>query len=117
MRERLPNRRLHITAEVEYVDIFAFGQPMKFEIAYGFDDNYILKEVFVASRSHPLSALINDICILLSTLMQHGARIEAIAESLGENRNEGESAGLPSSFIGALARHGVRIQQEILEQT
>jgi hypothetical protein len=114
MRKSLPNRRLNITDTIEYIDVFAQGQPMRLEITFGFDRAYVLREVFISSRSHPLTPMINDICILISRLLQWGDCIESIAEGLGENRNEGEARGRPSSFIGSIARHGVKLQAEIL---
>ncbi len=109
-REKLPARRLQITSKVEYLDIFAQGRPMEFEISFGFNASRVLKELFISSKTHPLTPLLNDICILLSRLLQHGDTIESIADGLGENRNEGETSGRPSSLLGAIARHGVEVQ-------
>ena len=116
-RERLPNRRPQITSEVQYVDIFAQGRPMVIEVSFGFNHQWFLREIFIASKSHPLTPLLNDICILVSRLLQSGDTIESIAESLGENRNEGQEVGAPSSFIGAIARQGVTVQADIRRST
>lgn len=112
-REKLPNRRLQITANVQYLDIFAQGRPMEIEVSFGFDHKRVLKELFINSKTHPLTPLLNDICILMSRLLQHGDTIESIAEGLGENRNEGEALGAPSTFIGAIARQGVTVQKDM----
>lgn len=113
MREKLPNRRLQITANVQYLDIFAQGCPMQIEVSFGFDHARVLKELFISSKTHPLTPLLNDICILMSRLLQHGDTIESIAEGLGENRNEGDALGAPSSFIGAIARQGCTVQADV----
>lgn len=113
MREKLPNRRLQITSKVQYLDIFASGRPMEIEVSFGFDAKWTLKELFITSRTHPLTPLLNDICILLSRLLQHGDTIESIAEGVGENRNEGQLIGAPASFIGAIARQGVTVQADV----
>lgn len=113
MREKLPNRRLQITSKVQYLDIFAQGRPMEIEVSFGFDENGIIKELFIASKTHPLTPLLNDICILISRLLQHGDTIEGVAEGLGENRNEGQVIGSPASYIGAIARQGMVVQADI----
>lgn len=112
-REKLPNRRLQITANVQYLDIFAQGRPMQIEVSFGFDHARVLKELFISSKTHPLTPLLNDICILMSRLLQNGDTIESIAEGLGENRNEGDTLGAPSSFIGAIARQGCTVQADV----
>jgi hypothetical protein len=112
-REALPNRRLQITSTVFYQDPFSQGRGMEFEISFGFNTSYVLKELFINSKSHPLTPLLNDICILISRLLQHGDSIESIAEGLGENRNEGEALGAPSSFVGAIARQGCTVQADM----
>ena len=112
MREKLPNRRLQVTSRVQYLDIFAQGRPMEIEVSFGFDHQLSLKELFIASKTHMLTPLLNDICILISRLLQHGDTIESISDGLGENRNEGEAIGAPSSFIGAIVRQGVTVQAD-----
>jgi hypothetical protein len=86
---------------------------MEFEISFGFDHARVLKELFISSKTHPLTPLLNDICILISRLLQHGDTIESLASGLGENRNEGETLGAPSSFVGAIVRQGCTIQADV----
>lgn len=114
MREKLPNRRNQITSSVHYQDPYAQGRGMEFEISFGFDHARVVKELFINSKSHALTPLLNDICILISRLLQHGDTIESIAEGLGENRNEGETLGAPSSFVGAIARQGCTVQADVI---
>ena len=57
-------------------------------------------------------AWINDCCIILSLLLQHGMTIGDIAKSLGENRDEGKASGPPSSPLGAIARAGTALELE-----
>lgn len=113
MREKLPNRRPQITSTVKYQDPYAQGRGMEIEVSFGFNARGVLKELFINSKTHPLTPLLNDICILISRLLQHGDTIESIAEGLGENRSEGQTAGAPSSFIGAIARQGVTVQRDL----
>lgn len=120
-REKLPNRRVTITSTVEYWDSYAISgrQPMEIDISFGFISQAgknVLKEVFIASKSHPQTPLLNDICILLSRLLQFGDTIEKIVAGLGENRKEMETSGPPSSFIGAIARQGVTVQNDINQE-
>lgn len=112
MREKLPSRRLQITSKVQYLDIFAQGRPMEIEVSFGFDREHRVKELFIASKTHPLTPLLNDICILISRLLQHGDTIASIADGLGENRNEGQAVGAPSSFIGAIVRQGLTVEKD-----
>lgn len=113
-REKLPNRRLQITSSVRYQDPYAQGRGMEFEISFGFDHKRVLKELFINSKTHPLTPLLNDVCILISRLLQHGDSIESLADGLGENRNEGQVIGAPASFIGAIVRQGCTVQADVL---
>lgn len=113
-REKLPSRRLQITSNVKYQDPYAQGRGMEIEVSFGFDQQQVVKELFISSKTHPLSPLLNDICILMSRLLQHGDTIESLAEGLGENRNEGQAIGAPSSFVGAIARMGCTVQADVL---
>lgn len=116
MREKLPNRRPQITSKIQYLDLFASGRPMEIEISFGLDEHLVVKECFISSKSHPLTPLLNDVCILISRLLQFGDTIESIAEGLGENRLMDETAlghAAPASFIGAIARQGVTVQADV----
>lgn len=116
MREKLPNRRPQITSKIQYLDLFAQGRPMEIEISFGFDEKMVVKECFISSKSHALTPLLNDICILISRLLQNGDTIESIAEGLGENRLMDETAlghAAPASFIGAIARQGACVQADV----
>lgn len=115
-RTKLPPRRPQITSKVQYIDVYASGRPMEIEISFGLDDQRTIKECFISSKSHPLTPLLNDVCILISRLLQHGDTIESLAEGLGENRLMDETAfghAAPASFIGAIARQGVTVQRDL----
>lgn len=116
MRTKLPSRRPQITSKVQYIDVYASGRPMEIEISFGLNEQQVIKECFISSKTHPLTPLLNDVCILMSRLLQYGDTIEGIAEGLGENRLMDESAlghAAPASFIGAIARQGVTVQRDI----
>ncbi len=116
MRTKLPPRRPQITSKVQYIDVYASGRPMEIEISFGLDERKVIKECFISSKTHPLTPLLNDVCILISRLLQFGDTIESIAEGLGENRLMDETAfghAAPASFIGAIARQGLVVQNDI----
>lgn len=115
-RTKLPSRRPQITSKVQYIDLYASGRPMEIEISFGLDEQRIIKECFISTKSHPLTPLLNDVCILISRLLQHGDTIESIAQGLGENRLMDETSlfhAAPASFIGAIARQGVTVQRDL----
>lgn len=115
-RTKLPSRRPQITSKVQYIDVYASGRPMEIEISFGLDEQKVIKECFISSKTHPLTPLLNDVCILISRLLQHGDTIESLAEGLGENRLMDETSffhAAPASFIGAIARQGVTVQRDL----
>lgn len=91
---------------------------MEVEISFGFNASRVLKEIFISpSKTTPMTPLLNDICILLSRLLQFGDTIESIADGLGENRLIDITAqhhATPASIIGAIARQGVTVQKDVL---
>lgn len=112
MRSKLPERRLSVTAKV--IHIAADKSEQEYLITFGFDREGYIREVFCADPriGSDIHALLTDSCILLSILMQTGSEPERLVKSLGENRNEGETSGPPSSIIGAIARAILTLQKE-----
>ena len=92
-RTRLPGRRLN-----ETVDLHFEGQ--RYHVTVGYFADGRLGEVFShgAKAGSGMDLLIDDACVALSMLLQHGAEPMALAHSMGRR---GDSA--PASIIGALA--------------
>ena len=92
LRRRLPNRRLNETVNLRFegqhyhvtVGCFADGRP---------------GEVFChgGKVGSGMDLLLDDACVALSLLLQHGVEPQALAHSMGRLEN-----GAPASIIGAL---------------
>ena len=93
-RERLPNRRPNETTTL------VFG-GMSFAVTIGIFPNDRPGEVFAsgAKSGCDLDYLLDDACVALSLLLQHGVAPAALAKSMGR---AGDGA-TPASIIGALA--------------
>ena len=93
IRSRLANRRLN-----ETVDLHFEGQHYHVTIGYFADGQP--GEVFChgAKVGSGMDLLIDDACVALSMLLQHGAEPMALVHSMGRL---GDST--PASIIGALA--------------
>jgi hypothetical protein len=97
-RRRLPNRRPART-----VDLVFCGALYQVTIGYRFDVRTFVSEpaeVFTggAKPGSEMDAILDDACVTLSLLLQHGVAPAALALSVG--RAEG---AVPASVIGALA--------------
>lgn len=108
MRNKLPDRRPAITDIVVHND-------HKFHITFGFDMECQIREVFCADPrvGSDIHALLIDSCILISIYLQSGGEMEKLVTSLGENRNEKEDKGPPSSIIGAIAHAILELQNKV----
>ncbi len=93
MRERLPSRR-----PAETADIIFSGQ--RFTVAIGFYPDGRPGEVFAkgARIGSDLDALLDDACIALSLLLQHGIDPRHLAATVGRLGDH-----QPASLIGAVA--------------
>lgn len=87
-----------------------------FDVGYGVDEAGIIREVFCTASARDgsdLKALVHDACIAISRALQWGDRIGALAASFGELREEGETCGPPASPLGAIARAGAALENEL----
>ncbi len=92
LRQRLPSRRLNETVDLRFegrhfhgtIGRFVDGRP---------------GEVFChgAKVGSGMDLLLDDACVALSLLLQHGVEPQALAHSMGRLEN-----GAPASIIGAL---------------
>jgi len=94
-RRRLPNRRPSVTAELTH-DRCVYAVSVGFDPADGW-----LGEVFThgAKVGSNMDGILDDACIGLSLLLQHGVEPTALASTMGR-LGDGKT---PASIIGALA--------------
>jgi hypothetical protein len=94
-RTRLPNRRPNETAELMFN-----ATPYAVTIGYHPTTGRI-GEVFThgAKVGSNMDAILDDACVVLSLLLQHGLAPSALAASMGRD-GDGKR---PSSIVGALA--------------
>ncbi len=94
-RARLPERRPNFTTQIEY-------ENRAYSVTLGFDvRSNRVAEVFThgAKVGSGMDRLIDDVCVALSLLLQHGVDPAPLAASMGR-LGDGKS---PASIIGALA--------------
>jgi hypothetical protein len=94
-RTRLPDRRPSMTMQFAY-------EANSYSVTFGFDvANNRIGEVFThgAKIGSAMDRILDDACVALSLLLQHGVEPAALAASMGR-LGDGNS---PASIIGALA--------------
>ena len=91
-RHRLPNRRLN-----ETVDMLFDGQ--RFHVTIGFAPDGRPREVYChgAKVGSSMDLLLDDACVALSLLLQHGIEPRGLTHSMGRLGD-----GAAASIIGAL---------------
>jgi hypothetical protein len=94
-RQRLPNRRPSLTFDLEH-------DGHGFAVTVGFDPrDGCLREVFThgAKAGSTMDGILDDVCVALSLLLQHGVEPLALASSMGRLGDRRS----PASIVGALA--------------
>ena len=94
-RQRLPDRRPSFTTQLTY-------EANVYSVTLGFDvARDRIGEVFThgAKVGSGMDRLLDDVCVALSLLLQHGAEPAPLAASMGR-LGDGTS---PASIVGALA--------------
>ncbi len=101
-RRRLPNRRQN-----ETVDLIFEGQ--RYHVTIGLAPDGRAAEVFChgAKVGSGMDLLLDDACVALSLLFQHGIQPQGLAHSMGRLHD-----GAPASIIGALVDLVQRIDVE-----
>ncbi|MCH8998776.1 MAG: ribonucleotide reductase [Proteobacteria bacterium] len=91
-RRRLPNRR-----ENKTVDLVFEGQ--RYHVTVGFDLDGRPREVFChgSKVGSSMDLILDDACVALSLLLQHGVDPQSLAHSMGRLGD-----GAAASIIGAL---------------
>ncbi len=94
-RQRLPNRRANETVNVTH-DGHAYAVTLGFDPTTG-----EVREIFThgAKVGSAMDGILDDTCILLSILLQHGVDPSSFVGSMGRLGHGGE----PASIIGRLA--------------
>lgn len=118
-REKLPNGRHGVRVPVEFRD--PSGAEFTFLVTYNLDAARVMEcfmsndDITMLKEGSMLRSILEDGCITISLLLQHGMTMAEIADTLGENRPEWGSSGNPSSPFGAIARAGADIDNRIKE--
>ncbi len=92
-RSRLPPRRKNETADLVF-------EGTRYHATVGFTSDGEAREVFChgAKVGSGMDRLIDDACVMLSLLLQHGVQPRELVRSMGRLDD-----GSPASIIGALA--------------
>ena len=109
-RQKLAARRRSETRKIAWVSpANQNGWPQTIYITIGFDAHGITpREIFYDSgykSGSDMEALISDVCILLSIVIQHdGVNLEAFSKSLSSETNERTKAEDMGSIVGVLIK-------------
>jgi hypothetical protein len=108
-RVRLPDRRAAETVELEHG-----GQ--RFTVTIGFYPDGRPGEVFThgARSGSNLDALLADACVVVSGLIQHGAKPRELAASMGRLGNS-EPASVIGAVLDLVVCAGADAQQSFVE--
>lgn len=125
-RAELPTRRHGLTMPVRFLvgTDPRTAEPQTYLVKFNFGDEARIMECFVCQDGAPITktgsqvrALIEDGCKAISRLLQYGDTMAELAVYFGEDREEGESRGRPSSVMGAIARAGADLDARAAEAT
>jgi hypothetical protein len=107
-RVRLPNRRAAETIEIEHAG-------MRFTVTIGFYPDGKPGEVFMhgTKTGSTLDALLNDACVLVSLLMQHGIEPKEFATSMGRlgSAEAASVIGVVVDLAAAASPHGYQASE------
>jgi hypothetical protein len=104
LRHPLPQRRTHTVFRAAHVHVS--GRPEGLTVGIGQYGGGQLGEVFIDPDDTEKTPLMRDVAILISLLLQHGASIETIRNSI-TRREDGTTPGsIIGSAIDAVADEG-----------
>lgn len=103
-RERLPDRRPSVTMELIH-DWRAYSVTIGFDI-----DRNRIGEVFThgAKVGSMMDAILDDACVALSLLLQHGIEPASLANSMGRLGDGKTAASIIGSLTDLLAKEAQR---------
>lgn len=104
MRTRLPNRRPSETTTVGH-------DGRDYAVTIGIDPaSGIVRELFAGDTQigSAMDAILNDACVALSLLLQHGVEPAALAHSMGRIDNGSKPASVIGALVDHLAQQGAR---------
>ena len=106
-RQTLPSRRQSITLSV-------WHDNMEYTVGFGIVGRRVV-EVFCSpfKTGAGLQSLINDACIIISVLLQHGVTIGSLVDTFGQNTQEGQTQGPAASALGVIALAGAELEKEM----
>jgi hypothetical protein len=108
MRSKLPNRRQHETAILEWGP--PGGATCEVFVSAGYDDLGQVRETFIRGGGRVGSDrdfLLDDIAVLISRELQHDDSLDSMAAGMGR-----DETGQPTSLIGAVIDLLVTMQVE-----
>ena len=93
MRERLPNRRVCGTFDIEFVGL-------RYKATVGYFSDGRLAEIFISNHKagNASDVAARDAGILLSLLLQHGCAVETISRALSRN-GDGSASGVVGAVL------------------
>jgi hypothetical protein len=93
MRTRLPDRRQNETRQLDGLSV-----------TVGFDAHGGVREVFCDGLRGDMQALADDVCVLISLLLQEGVPPAAMLKSMGTvpDLQHGEFEEKPASIVGVI---------------
>lgn len=112
-RERLPDRRQQIVADVKFTDARLVEHV--YRVGFGLGPDNTIREVFCSDgkSGSDRQSLMHDGCILMSLALQHGMSITDLAHSMSELSEEDSSGRRPASPFGAIAHAGEALEAEL----
>jgi hypothetical protein len=108
-RMRLPDRRLAETIDLEH-------GGMRFSVTVGFYPDGQPAEVCThgAKAGSTIDALLDDACVVVSLLIQHGVQLRDLAGSMGR-LGDGHPASVIGAVVDLVAAASVRESDETAE--
>jgi hypothetical protein len=106
MRIRLPNRRVALAEEIAF-------EGHVWRISLGLDAAGHAREIFMdgSKAGSPLERLLDDACVAVSLLLQHGVPAAGLWASLGRAGDpDGATTEEPSSPIGVAVRWAAAVE-------
>ena len=105
-RKKLPDRRRNVTVSISH-DGNGHKKPIRLSVSMGFADDRKLAEVFIkAGRARSdIDLIADDFAVLISELLQRGAKAVDLAHLVGRNAETGKPSTLAGRVLDCLVQH------------